>query len=179
MGQNALGQVLMDDACENTHVINELDTPLIALGARDMVIAASYDGILVTSKERSANLKPYVERVRRRPMYEERRWGEYRVLDYVTHSGENKTLIKRLLILAGKSISYQIHHHRSEVWIIAAGEGEMILDDRRQIVRQGDVLSIPVGARHGVRAISDLEIIEAQMGAELEESDVVRLALDW
>jgi mannose-1-phosphate guanylyltransferase len=179
MGRGVLGNALVDAFCENTHVINELDTPLIVLGAKDMVVAASYDGILVADKERSAALKPYVEQIQQRPMYEERRWGEYRVLDYVTHADGGKTLTKRMFILAGKSISYQLHHHRAEVWTIVSGEGEFMLNDERRVVRQGDVLQIPVGAKHAIRATRDLEIIEVQMGTELEESDVVRLAMDW
>jgi mannose-1-phosphate guanylyltransferase len=175
----ALGKVLLDDTCENTHVVNELDIPIIVMGAKDMAVVASYDGILVTDKARSANIKPYVEKIQQRPMYEERRWGEYRVLDFVTNSDGSKTLTKRITVLAGKCISYQIHYHRSEVWTIASGKGEFILDDVISAVGRSDVLQIPVGAKHGIKAISDLELIEVQLGMELEESDVIRLAYSW
>lgn len=63
----------------NTHVINELQIPLIALGVKDLAIAATPDGILVTDKKSSDKLKDYVSE--NRPMYEKRLWGEYKVLD--------------------------------------------------------------------------------------------------
>jgi mannose-1-phosphate guanylyltransferase len=179
MGQRVLGKAFMDESSRNTHVINELDTPVIVMGAKDLVVAASYDGILITDKEQSANIKPHVARIQQRPMYEERRWGEYRVVDYVTYADGTKALTKRLRIHAGKNISYQIHHHRAEIWIIVHGEGELLLDDERRAVGPGDVLRIAVGAKHAIRGVSDLEIIEVQLGTELEESDVVRLSLKW
>jgi mannose-1-phosphate guanylyltransferase len=179
MGEKVLGKAFVDETCENTHVVNELDIPVIVMGTKDLVVAVSYDGILITDKEQSANIKPHVERIQQRPMYEERRWGEYRVVDYAVYPDGTKALTKRLLISAGKSISYQIHHHRSETWIIVHGEGELLLDDQRQTVRQGDVLQIPLGMKHAIRGVSDLEIIEIQLGAELEESDVIRLSMEW
>jgi mannose-1-phosphate guanylyltransferase len=142
-------------------------------------VAASYDGILISDKEQSANIKSHVELARQRPMYEERRWGDYRVVDYITYDNGQKVLTKRLRVNAGKSISYQIHHHRAETWMIIHGEGELLMDGQRKTARQGDVLQIPAGAKHAIRGISDLEIIEIQLGTELEESDVVRLSMEW
>jgi mannose-1-phosphate guanylyltransferase len=179
MGQKILGRVFMDETCENTHVVNELDTPVIVMGVKDVVVAASYDGILITDKDQSANIKPHVERIQQRPMYEERRWGEYRVVDYLTYDNGQKALTKRLRIRAGQSISYQIHHHRTEVWTVISGEGEFIQDDRRRKVKAGDVLQIPIGSKHGLKAATDLEFIEVQLGEALEEADVVRLAMEW
>jgi mannose-1-phosphate guanylyltransferase len=179
MGSEQLGRVVSDNGCTNTHIINELDIPLIVSGIRNAVISASPDGILVADKFLSSNIKPLVEQVSQRPMYEERRWGEYKVLDYVAHSNGTKVLTKRLTILAGKSISYQIHRFRSEVWTISDGEGEFLLDDVKCNVYTGDVLQIPIGAKHAIRGIRDIEIIEVQIGSELEESDVERLAMEW
>ena len=68
----------------NTHVINELQIPLIALGVRDLAIAATPDGILITDKKSSDKLKDYV--TDNRPMYEKRLWGEYKVLDMFASS---------------------------------------------------------------------------------------------
>jgi mannose-1-phosphate guanylyltransferase len=179
MSQRVLGRAFMDETCENTHVVNELDTPVIVMGTKDLVVAASYDGILIADKELSAGIRPHVEQARQRPMYEERRWGEYRVVDYAAYADGSKALTKRLLISAGKSISYQVHHHRAETWVIAHGEGELLLNDRRRTLRQGEVIQIPVGAKHAIRGVSDLEIIEIQLGTELEESDVIRLSMEW
>ena len=179
INNKTMGNVLIDSTCENTHVLNEIDIPIIAMGAKDMIIAASYDGILIADKHQSSYMKPLVEQLHMRPMYEERRWGDYRVLDYITHPDGSKCLTKRIFVKAGKCISYQLHHHRSEVWTITLGHGEFILNDERMAVKSGDVLHIPTGAKHGLRAVEDLELIEVQLGNYLEEDDIIRLDMDW
>ena len=79
--------------CNNTHVINELQIPLIALGAKNLAIVATPDGILVTEKSKSDKLKDYV--IDKRPMVEKRIWGEYEVLDYRIQSDGNNSLTKQ------------------------------------------------------------------------------------
>jgi mannose-1-phosphate guanylyltransferase len=112
-------------------------------------------------------------------MYEERRWGWYRVLDYKKSTEGIEVLTKRIHVLAGKNISYQYHQQRSEVWVIVSGEGEFVLDDTLSFVKTGDILSIPVGAKHAIKAIEGLEFIEVQMGSKLEEEDIIRLFMSW
>ena len=182
---NALTEAMSDplsgnvtaDGCENTHIINELGLPLIALGIQDAVIAATPDGILVCDKESSPRLKSYVEDSR--PMYERRSWGEYKVLDYkACKSGEN-SLTKELVVQAGEHISYQRHTHRDEIWTVTSGEGELILDDEIRRVSRGDVAIIKAGMKHAIRAIAELHIIEVQIGDELVEEDIERLDWNW
>ena len=166
------------DGCENTHVVNELGIPLIALGVNDAVIAATPDGILVTSKARSPELKSFVGESR--PMYERRGWGEYRVLDYKTHKDEKNSLTKELVIAPGQHISYQRHNHRTEVWTFTEGEGDLILDDEVIRVRRGDVAVIKAGMKHAIKAIGgELHFIEVQIGDELVEEDIERIDWDW
>ena len=83
--------------CDNTHVINELQIPLIALGAKNLAIVATPDGILVTEKSKSDELKSYI--LDSRPMYERRVWGEYQVLDYRIQGDGQNFLIKHLIIM--------------------------------------------------------------------------------
>ena len=78
MGEN----VLISESCENTHVLNMLDIPVIAQELKDTVVVASHDGVLVSSKHGSSFIKPLAEQINLRPMYEPRRWGDYRVLEY-------------------------------------------------------------------------------------------------
>ena len=163
----------------NTHVINELSIPVLVLGAKDMVVAASPDGILVSDKHKSSFIKPYVQEMNIRPMYEERRWGEYKVLDYNQYDDETKSLTKHLMIRAGKSISYQKHYHRDEIWTIVDGVGELLIDGHVRNVRRGDVAYIVKGQLHAMRAVSDLQFIEVQIGAELSEDDIERFEWEW
>ena len=174
------GNVVMGSANENVHVINELNTPLLCDGLKDAVVAVSPDGILVCSKDRSEKLKDMVSGIGGRPMYEERRWGSYRVIDVSTYSDGTQSLTKSLTLKAGKGISYQLHNHRSEVWTIAEGKGEFVLDGQRRAVSRGDVLNIPVGHKHALRATTeDLTFIEVQLGKPLIEEDIERFGWEW
>ncbi len=164
------------DGCENTHLVNELGIPMIALGVKDCIIAATPDGILVSDKERSTELKGFVSD--NRPMYERRGWGEYRVLDYKV-KGENNTLTKEIIVNPGQHISYQRHRHRTEIWTFTDGEGELILDGKIRKVGRGDVAVIPAGKKHAIKAINELHIIEVQIGDELTEEDIERLEWEW
>lgn len=174
-----IGNGVLSEDCVETHLINELDIPIIVLGLSNVVVAASPDGILVTNKKDSPRVKDLVSGFEKRPMFEERRWGWYRVLDHTTYENGHEVLTKRIGVVAGKSLSYQLHYQRSEVWTITNGEGEFALNDVIYEVKQGDVLHIPVGARHGVRAKTDLEFIEVQAGTDLVEGDIVRIFMSW
>lgn len=165
------------DGCENTHVINELGIPIIALGISNAVIAATPDGILVSDKEKSPELKSFVADAR--PMYERRGWGEYKVLDYKLHEDGQNSLTKELIISHGQHISYQRHRHRTEIWTFTEGVGELILDGEVERVECGDVAVIKPGMKHAIKGVTELHIIEVQIGDELTEDDIERLDWNW
>lgn len=179
MSEKASGNVILTDDCSNTHVINELDIPILVLGMKDSIVAASPDGILVSGKMESAHIKPYVDSIEQRPMFEERRWGDYRVLGYFKHQDGAHSLTKYLRIGAGNHISYQEHSMRAEVWTIVEGEGILIIEGEERKVACGDVIHIPRGVKHAIRAIQNLHFIEVQLGEELTESDIKRYEWTW
>ncbi len=115
MQEESIGDVVMGEACINTHVINELSIPVVALGTQNLVIAAGQDGILVSDKHKSSYIKPYVENIDNRPMYEERRWGEYKVYDYSQYADGTKSLTKHVTINAGCAQDYHVHRYKDEV----------------------------------------------------------------
>ena len=162
-----IGNAVMGIHCENTHVINELQHPIYVDGLKDVVVAASPDGILVCSKEYSEE------------MNEERRWGTYRVLDDSTYEGGQHSLTKSITLNAGKNISYQVHHHRSEVWTFVQGEGIFVLDGKEQRVKAGDTVIIPKEHHHAIKAITPLTFIEVQSGNPLVEEDIERHEWNW
>ncbi len=174
-----IGKVTIDEDCTNTHIINELDTPIICLGAENLIVAASPDGILVSTKEASVNLKGYADKIQARPMYEERRWGSYRVMGNEHFNDGHCALTRLLHINAGCNISYQYHNKREEIWTFVDGEGILVLDGERINVTRGYVAHIKAGQKHAVRALTDLQIIEVQSGAELVEEDIIRLDWEW
>ncbi len=172
------GNVLAE-SCDDTYVINELELPVVCIGAKDMVVAASPDGILVSERKLSENLKHLVDGIGKRPMYEERRWGEYKVIDYIEFPDGNCALTKQLTVRPDCSISYQRHHCREEIWTFINGEGEIVLDGERKTVRRGDVIHIPQGVLHALRAITPLTFIEVQQGSNLVEEDIERYDWSW
>lgn len=163
----------------NSHIINELDIPILTLGVSNLVIAASPDGILVADKDASPRLKEYTTDLEKRPMFEERRWGWYHVLDYAKSLDGYEILTKKLHLLPGKNLSYQVHDMRTEVWTITSGNGLFACNDTMYPVKSGDVLHIPSGTKHGLKAVSDLELIEVQSGINLVEEDITRIHLTW
>lgn len=179
MSQRQVGKGVMTEDCVNTNLINELDIPVTIIGASDLIVAASPDGILVTNKAESPRIKEVLKAHNQRPMYEERRWGHYRVVDYVKYPEGNEVLTKRICIEQDKNISYQLHRKRSEIWTIISGEAEVILNEKLHKVKAGDVVRIPEGTKHSILAVTDVELIEVQTGSELVEEDIVRFCIDW
>lgn len=163
-----VGNVIMDDICENTHIINELDVPVLAMGLRNLVVSASPDGIIVSDKEQSSYIKPYIDNIHNRIRYAEKSWGTYRVLDI----SENSLTIK-VSLKAGEKMNYHYHLRRDEQWTVIAGMGRVLLEDEWKLVKTGDIISIPRGCCHTVIADTVLEMIEVQIGEDISVEDKV------
>lgn len=174
-----IGNAVMGPKCENTHVINELQNPIFVDGVKDVIVAACPDGILVCAKKETENIKKYVENLTPRPMYEERRWGTYRVLDDTIYPDGNHALTKSITLKPGKNISYQIHHHRAETWTFTQGQGIFVLNGVEQPVKAGDTVHIPVEHHHAIKALTELTFIEVQCGNPLIEEDIERFEYKW
>ena len=175
---NTYGNVHAED-CESSYIINELDIPVVGIGVKNLVIATSPDGILVSDLKKSENLKRIVDGIGTRPMYEERRWGEYKVIENIEFPDGFCALTKQLTLLPGKCISFQRHNYRKEVWTFIDGEGEIVLDGIRTPVGRGDVITIPKGQLHALRATTPLTFIEVQQGSNLVEEDIERFPYEW
>lgn len=174
-----IGSVMEGENCKNTHVINELDIPIVTLGLENVVVAASPDGILVSDKEKSSFIKSYVDHIERRPMYEECRWGEYKVLDYTQYEDGMYALTRRIIVNEGKEICYQLHNIRDEIWTIVDGKGDLVIDGHIRNVRRGDVVYITKGQKHAIYAVSKLQFIEVQIGLEISEDDKKEYKWKW
>ncbi|MFJ7679205.1 sugar phosphate nucleotidyltransferase [Peribacillus sp. NPDC097198] len=174
-----IGKGIISEDSINTHLVNELDIPVTVIGTRDIVVAASPDGILVSDKASSPKIKELIKSFDQPPMYEERMWGWSRILDYATYESSQEMVTKRICIYAGKNSSYHYHHIRDEVWTVVRGEGELALDDRITRVKAGDIIHLPAGKKHGIRALTELEFIEVQTGLGISDEDFVRLYFTW
>lgn len=159
MADKTKGDVILDDTCKDTNVVNELNIPILCMGCEDMVVAASEDGILVSTKERSGYMKPYVEKIDNPSMFAEKSWGTFTVID----NQENSKTIK-IEMKPNAEMSYHSHSYRSEIWNIISGTGKVCINGESKTVRAGDVVQIPVDARHSIKANEKMEIIEIQLG---------------
>jgi mannose-6-phosphate isomerase-like protein (cupin superfamily) len=109
--------------------------------------------------------------------YEERPWGSYLILD----EGTNYK-VKRIEVLPGKRLSYQKHAHRSEHWLVTGGTAKVTLNDREILVKTGDSIDIPAGAKHRVEnpdASQNLVFVEIQTGDYFGEDDIERFEDDF
>lgn len=179
MNDTSSGKVVLSESCEDTHVINELDIPMTVLGAKNMVIAASPDGILVSDKHESSYLKEYVNGESRFPRYEETKWGDSKVLDFSENQDGSTALTKTLSIKSGESTMYQKHIVRDEIWTIIDGTGDIVIDGHVRNVRRGDVAFIHQGQLHSVKAITDLQVIKVEIGNEVISNDIKEKEWIW
>lgn len=166
MESNAIGKAIFNDTCHNTNVVNELNVPVLCMGLNNIVVAASAEGILVSEKEQSSYIKPYVENLHQQIMFAEKSWGSFQVLD-----AEDECLVIKVTLNAGHRMNYHSHQNRNEVWNIVEGNGMVIVDDKRRDVTPGDVVYLPAGSKHTIIAATKLKVIEVQRGKEITHTD--------
>lgn len=169
MGEPVIGRGVMNDTCSGVSIVNEMNVPVLAMGLKDVVISASPEGILVSDKEQSSYIKPFVERFEQQVMFAEKSWGSYRVLQT-----EQESLTVMVTLNPGHSMNYHSHEHRSEVWMVLSGYGHVIVDDELKNIKAGDVVSMPAGCKHTVFADTELKLIEVQLGKDINVADKVK-----
>lgn len=169
MGENSIGSAIMNDKCDNVHIVNELDVPVLAMGLKDVVISASPDGILVSDKEQSSFIKPFVDDISQQIMFAEKSWGSFRVMDV-----ESDSLTIKVTLNQGHSMNYHSHRERDEVWVVISGNGRTVVDGMEQKVSTGDVITMQSGCRHAIYADSELKLIEVQIGSGISVHDKIK-----
>ncbi len=167
MEEPIIGDGVVNDSCANVHIVNELGIPVLGMGLHDVVIAASPQGILVSDKEQSSYIKPYVDDIDQQVMFAEKSWGSYRVLDV-----EEGCLTIKVTLTSDHRMNYHSHELRDEVWTVIGGSGKTIVDGMEQLVKTGDVITMSAGCTHTVIAGScGLQLIEVQIGNEISAAD--------
>lgn len=176
---NVVGAGSVSEDSTDTHIVNELQQPIHVIGVPNVIVAASADGILVANKQAANRIKSLRQDGQRRPMYGEERWGSYRILDYPPTGQGPRTMTRLMELLPLKHTSYHAHQQREECWTILSGTGELIMEAVKRPLQAGDMVHIPAGARHAIRASTALSYIEVQIGTELNEGDVLQYAAEW
>ena len=175
-GNVATGDVMLADT--RNSMIHATSRFVGTIGLDDAVVVETPDAVLVTTRERSQDVKKIVAELQRRKREEHvlhrkvhRPWGWY---DSVDEGARFK--VKRIQVKPGASLSLQMHHHRAEHWIVVSGTAEVTCGDRKMLVTENQSTYIPLGERHRLAnpGAIPLEIIEVQSGSYLGEDDIVR-----
>lgn len=172
MSEKAIGDVRLNPVCQNTNVINELDIPVLCMGLKDMIVAASSDGILISDKEQSSYIKPFVDAMNNEARFAEKSWGSYKVMDI-----EDQSLVIKVTLMPGHQMHYHSHAHRDEIWNVVSGSGKAILDGQERSLKPGDVVRMPAGCKHTAIADTDLTMIEVQIGSDIRAEDKEKFKL--
>lgn len=172
MEDHVIGKGVLNETCTGVHILNEMDVPVLAMGLHDVVISASPEGILVSDKEQSSYIKPFVDEFEQQIMFAEKSWGSYKVIDV-----EEESLTIKVTLNPGHSMNYHSHRNRDEVWVVLSGTGKAIIEDREQAVKVGDVVTMKAGCRHTVIAESELKLVEVQLGEDINVRDKQKFEL--
>jgi len=153
------------------------------IGVNNLVVVDTTDALLICDKEHTEQVKQLVNRynkkkdpVTRFHRQVHRPWGSYTELEC---NGMYK--IKRVSVKPGQKLSLQLHHHRSEHWVVVSGTAEVELNGETRLLRQGESTFVHSGMLHRLRnpGVIPLEVIEVQLGEYLEEDDIVRFEDDY
>ena len=174
MDSRAVGEALFNENCENVHVVNELDIPILCMGLNDVVISASPEGILVSDKEQSSYIKPFVSTLDHRVMFAEKSWGSFKIIDI-----DSESITIKVTLNPGHKMNYHSHKNRDEVWVVISGKGKTVVDGMGQSVRVGDVITMAAGCRHTVIAETELKLIEVQLGEDINVHDKQKFELEY
>ncbi|WP_366923784.1 mannose-1-phosphate guanylyltransferase/mannose-6-phosphate isomerase [Metallumcola ferriviriculae] len=174
--------ILLDTT--NTFVHSQVGKLVATVNVDDLIIIDNRDALLICKKGESQKVKEIVDILKEQQdsrteyhVQDYRPWGHYKVLEEEKDSFK----IKRITVNQGKRVSYQLHHHRSEHWIVVKGMAKVTIDDDVKFVRPGESIFVKAGQKHRLENPGKfpLKIIEVQMGDYLEEDDIIRFDDDY
>lgn len=173
MVDDVVGNGVLNETCSGVSIVNEMDIPVLAMGLHDVVISASPEGVLVSDKEQSSYIKPFVDTFEQQIMFAEKSWGSFKVIDVETES-----LTIKVTLNAGHRMNYHSHKNRDEVWVVISGQGKAIVDGKEKKICVGDVITMQAGWRHTVIAETELKLIEVQLGEDINVFDKQKFELE-
>lgn len=169
--------------CENNMVYTDTDKVVAMIGLSDVVVVDQKDALLLCHREQTQKVKDIVNILRQwddpRADYhltQYRPWGSFTVLE-----SSNFYKVKRLSVMPQKRLSYQMHYHRNEHWIVVSGAATVIVDGVEMLLRNGESTFVRSGQKHRLVNCGKLplEVIEVQSGEYLGEDDIVRFEDDF
>lgn len=175
-GNRVVGEALLVDT-KNSYIQSE-QRLVAAVGVNNLIIVETADALLVADRDHTQQVREVVEKLKQidheshklhRTVH--RPWGTYTILEEGEHFK-----IKRIVVKPGASLSLQMHHHRSEHWVVVSGIAKVVNGDKNFLINTNESTFIPAGHRHRLEnpGTIDLMLIEVQSGDYLGEDDIVR-----
>jgi len=177
--QNVLQGDVMAVDVRNSYIRSEGDALTAVVGLDDVVVVATDDAILVTSKDHAQGVKTIVENLAAQKRQEHlshstvyRPWGSYRTVDL-----GHRFQVKMIVVYPGQSLSLQYHFHRAEHWIVVEGTARVTCGEKVFLLQENESTYIPIGSHHRLENPGrvPLRLIEVQSGSYLGEDDIVRI----
>ena len=177
-GNTVQGDVLAVGT-SNSHLAAR-DRLLAAVGLDNAVVVETADAVLVADKAHVQEVKTAAARLQALGRSEHREhatvhrpWGNAE-----TFKAGDGFLVKRISVAPGESLSLQMHHHRSEHWVVVRGEAQVQRGEETFVLKADESIHIPAGTRHRLanNGPGQLDIVEVQLGSLLSEDDIVRFS---
>ena len=175
-GNRVLGEAVLIDS-SNTYIQGS-DRLVATVGVENLMVVDTPDALLILDPDKAQDVKQVVSRLRKSDHEAHRLhrtvvrpWGTYTVLEDSAHFK-----IKRIEVKPGASLSLQMHHHRSEHWVVVSGVAKVINGEQEILVKRNESTYIPAGQKHRLENPGTLPcvMIEVQCGDYLGEDDIVR-----
>jgi len=175
-GNVCKGDVLCKDVANS--YLHSTERLIAGVGLQDLVVVETKDAVLVADRERGQEVKDIVKSLERQERLETtvhsrvyRPWGSYENID----AGQ-RFQVKRIVVNPGSVLSFQMHHHRAEHWVVVRGTAKITQGEQESIISEDQSTYIPLGTPHRLENPGKipLELIEVQTGSYLGEDDIVR-----
>ena len=181
-GNASTGSVVFHDS-RNSLVRSEDAILTAVVGLEDIIVVATPDAVLVTSRDKAELVKGLVEQLKAQNRREAdqhlriyRPWGYYQGIDL-----GSRYQVKRIVVKPNAKLSLQKHFHRAEHWVVVRGTAEIAVGTEVRTVHENESAYIPIGSVHRLANPGKipLELIEVQVGSYLGEDDIVRLGDEY
>ena len=175
-GNFTKGKTIIKDT-KNCYLSSEARL-LVGIGLEDLIVIETNDAILVSNKSESQKVKDIVKVLKDEKIPEGQKhskvyrpWGHFKSM-----VEEDRWQVKLIEVKSGGKLSLQMHHHRSEYWIIVRGTAEVEVDDKSKILTENESIYIPLGSKHRLSNPGKipLTLIEVQSGSYVGEDDIIR-----
>ena len=156
---------------------------IAGIGLEDLVVVETDDAILISDKNQTQLVKNIVQKLKDNKIIEgqhhskvNRPWGHY-----ISIVRDSRWQVKLISVKPGEQLSLQMHHYRSEHWVVVKGTAKVEIDQEFSILSENESIYIPLGSKHRLSNPGKIKLIliEVQSGSYVGEDDIVRFEDDY